>query len=94
MRWDWERILINQPQAQLKKIDIRYNTSSKILSGLKFYFKDGAIIFEDTYGWDSNDRFKTHTVHLDDGERVIGYKSTNLNHAYHENFQLIIGRLV
>jgi hypothetical protein len=45
-----------------------------------------------------NDFFRlteTHTVYLEDGERVIGYKSRSdpklLNHY---DFQLIIGRLV
>ncbi len=38
---------------------------------------------------------KTHTVMLADGERVIGYKSRgHATHAFHYDFQLIIGRLV
>ena len=45
-----------------------------MLYGLKCYSKDGAVVFKtgfDWYGWGH----KTHTVHLEDGERVIGYKS-------------------
>ncbi len=39
--------------------------------------------------------YNTHTVHLEDGERVIGYKSrANSKYAAHSDFQLIIGRLV
>jgi hypothetical protein len=38
---------------------------------------------------------KTNTVHLADGERVIGYRSRSKypNSAEHYDFQLIIGRL-
>jgi hypothetical protein len=38
------------------------------------------------------------TVHLEDGERIIGYKSrsgpNHPNSAWHYDFQLIIGRLI
>jgi hypothetical protein len=38
---------------------------------------------------------KTHTVHLADGEQIIGYKSrTDPYLAWHYDFQLIIGRLI
>ncbi len=38
--------------------------------------------------------FKTQTVHLADGERVIGYKSRTgySSKALHYDFQLLIGR--
>ncbi len=40
--------------------------------------------------------YKTHTVILADGERVIGYKSRipYATSALHYDFQLVIGRLV
>ena len=39
---------------------------------------------------------KTETEYLEDGERIIGYKSRILmpGIAYHGDFRLIIGRLV
>jgi len=46
------------------------------------------------YDWVANGG-KTHTVILADGERVIGYKSTgSATGAWHNDFQLLIGRLV
>ncbi len=69
-----------------------------MLHGLKFYSKDGAVVLETGFNWAANRNCKTHTVDLEDGERVIGYKSRtyakNPNYAYHCDFQLIIGRLV
>ncbi len=61
--------------------------------GLKFYSKDGAVVLKTGRDWVASGR-KTHTVHLADGERVIGYKSgTHPDYACHYDFQLIIGRL-
>ena len=71
-----------------------YSDGFKVLAALKFYDKDGAIVFK--MGGETNYRYlKSHMVHLEDGERVIGYKSTRtyLNRGYHKYFQLIIGRL-
>ncbi len=67
-----------------------------MLRGLKFYSKDGAVVLKTGFDWVADKYDKTHTVHLADGERVIGYKSRtrNTNDATHADFQLIIGRLV
>ena len=47
------------------------------------------------YDWVAHGSYKTHTVILADGERVIGYKSrSHATDAYHYDFQLLIGRLV
>ena len=65
-----------------------------MLRGLKFYSKDGAVVLKTSYDWVANG-YKTHTVILADGERVIGYKSrSHATYAYHYDFQLLIGRLV
>ncbi len=55
--------------------------------GLKFYDKDGAVALQTGYDWVTN-KFKTHTVHLQDGERVVGYKSRayNSTNAYQADF--------
>jgi hypothetical protein len=45
-----------------------------MLYGLKFYSKDGAVVLKTGYDWVAGS-YKTHTVVLADGERVIGYKS-------------------
>ncbi len=51
-------------------------------------------MLETEYNWVANGQCKTHTVHLEDGERVIGYKSkSDTDYADHYDFQLIIGRL-
>jgi hypothetical protein len=43
-------------------------------------------------------KFKTHTELLEDGERIIGYKSKddpwNSENSLHSDLQLIIGRLI
>ena len=66
-----------------------------MLFGLKFYTKDVAVVLQTGYNWVSKG-CNTHTVHLEDGERVIGYKSFAgyPNYAYHRDFQLMIGRFV
>ena len=66
-----------------------------MLYGLKFYSKDGAVVLKTGFDWVASSSYKTHTVILADGERVIGYKSrSHATHAYHYDFQLLIGRLV
>jgi hypothetical protein len=65
-----------------------------MLVGLKFYGKDGAVVMQNGQDWVAGG-YKTHTVHLADGERVIGYRSrADPESAFHYDFQLIIGRLV
>ena len=46
-----------------------------MLGGLKFYTKDGAVVLKTAWDWVGKSDFKTHTVLLKAGERVIGYKS-------------------
>ena len=66
--------------------------------GFRFFTKDGEIVLRAGYEYGVEPTFKKHTVHLEDGERVIGYKSRANpkwpNEAFHCDFQLIIGRLV
>ena len=60
------------------------------------YSKDGSVVLQTFWHWSGKIDYWTHTVHLEDGERVIGYKSrtSHPDRAYHYDFQLIIGRLV
>ncbi len=85
---NWSRLDSKQPQAQITKIEIGYYPGTQILTGLKFYAKDGAIVLQTGYDWVADSDFKTHTVDLSDGERVIGFKSRtfNPNWAYHCDF--------
>ncbi len=48
-----------------------------MLVGLKFYGKDGSVVLKTEWDWISDDYLKTHTVQLEDRERVIGYKSSS-----------------
>ena len=90
---NWTSLQITQPQAQLQKVQIGYGPLTQQLYGLKFYCKDGAVVLKTGYNWVTGGWCKTHTVHLEDGERVIGYKTnSSTDYAYHLDFQLIIGR--
>ena len=66
--------------------------------GLKFYDKDGAVVLHTGFNWTTYRINKSHSINLEDGERVIGFKSgsePNFSEgAFHCNLQLIIGRLV
>ncbi len=81
--------------SPFKSTDFLYDQG---VAGLKFYSKDGAIVLQTGHNWVADGEIKTHTVHLQDGERVINYKSESdrdyPKKAYHRLFQLIIGRLV
>ena len=93
---NWHRIQVSQPQAQLNKIELGYFPSDQSIIGLKFYDKDGAVVLQTDYDWAADSRCKTHAVHLEDGERVIGYKSRteDPDYATHCDLQLIIGRII
>ncbi len=88
---DWTCHQVSLPQTQISKIKIGYNTGGNLLGGLKFYTKDGAVVLKTEWDWVGKSDFKTHTVLLQDGERVIGYKSRvtlypGAYHAYHYDF--------
>ncbi len=71
----WNRFEAKFPQAQVTKIEIGYWPGDQGLRGLKFFDRDGAIFLQSGLNWIAFSGFATHTVHLKDGERVIGYKS-------------------
>ncbi len=56
--------------------------------GLKFYFKDIAFVLKTGFDTIAERAAQTHTVHLEDGERVIGYKSRTFSslHSTHYDF--------
>ncbi len=62
-----------------------------LLVGLKFFSKDGSVVLQTDDGLVADDE-QTHTVHLNDGERIIGYQSRSLCQNLH--YDLIFGRLV
>ncbi len=82
---------------QLRKVEIGYDSDDQGLRDLKFYSKNGAVVLKTGFNLAKLFiTYVTHTVYLQDGEQVIGYKSrsiSNLNSAFHYDFQLIIGRL-
>ncbi len=45
-----------------------------MLVGLRFYSKDGEVVLKTGYHWVAC-IWPPHTVYLEEGERVIGYKS-------------------
>jgi hypothetical protein len=60
------------------------------LFSLKLFSKDGAVVLQTGWDWAAHGDCKTHTEHLNDGERVIGYKSRSIplfyDCAYHRDF--------
>ena len=83
----WPSLQISQPQAQISKIEIGYNPIHNNLGGLKFYSKEGAVVLKTGWDWINSGNCYTHTVHLQNGERVIGFKSrTCPNIAVHCDF--------
>ncbi len=80
---------------QLQKVEIGYEPDYQRLLGLKFYSKDGAVVLQTESNWVAYRNCTIHTVHLEEGERVIGYKSrfNSIQECHHE-FKLIIGRLI
>ena len=46
-----------------------------MFKGLKFYEKDGAVVLQTGYDWVSDIYSFSHRVYLEDGERIIGYRS-------------------
>ena len=95
---NWTRTQVHKPEVQVRKIELGYYPGDQGLKGLKFYDKDGAVILQTGWNWVANQYCRAHTVHLKDGERVIGYKSKRPNlikphSAIHRDFQFIIGRL-
>ena len=72
---NWICHQVSLPQAQISKIEIGYHTGYHWLRGLKFYTRDGAVVLKTAWDWVGSSNYKTHTVLLEDGERVIGFKS-------------------
>ena len=72
-----------------------YHEDVHLLVGFKFYDKNGVVVFATRWDW-VKIGFKTHTEHLEDGERVIGYKSRiqYKDYASHFDFQFVIGFVV
>jgi hypothetical protein len=66
-----------------------------VFCGLKFYDKDGAVVLEtesfDNPPPDLEQSLRTHTQYLEDGERVIGYRSINLSPEYSTAFKESLG---
>ena len=73
-------VLIQPADAIVKKIEIGYNSSDGLLCGFKLYDQNGTIVLQTGYNWVKNSK-KTHTEHLDEGERIIGYISRTWNNG-------------
>ena len=65
-----------------------------VLYGLRFYDKDGKLIYESTY----KDAFSyssigKHEILLREGEKIVGFisKEQRLGQAWHCDFQFIVG---
>jgi len=54
------------------------------MAGLKFYAEDGAVVLLTGFDWVHKSGLKIQTVHFEEGERVIGYKTrTEPGYANH-----------
>ena len=84
---NWRRVEVQEPQ-EVRKIEIKFRKPDKCLVGLKFYAKNDALVFQVGPYWAWFDTYMTHTVYLEVGERVIGYRSRSLDRrqAVHYDF--------
>jgi hypothetical protein len=92
---NFKTYLIEPSDSVVKTVKIRYNTSSYAgsLEGIELLDKDNNTILN-TKPYGAASTTNTHTVELEEGERIIGFKSGRggSTYAMHYNFQLIIGR--
>ena len=76
-------------------IEIGFWQNDQLLRGRKFYAKDGAVVLQTGFDWVATGYCQTHTMHLEDGERLIGYKTGIVSDtAVYYDFQLVIERLI
>jgi hypothetical protein len=61
---------------------------------VQLFDRDGNKVLETL--WEGFGGYKSHEVILEEGERIIGFKSKQ-NHpnydAWHDNFQFVIGKM-
>ena len=86
-------VSIQPADAVVKKIEIGYSSYDGFLFGFKLYAENGAIVLQTSK---YREYSGTHTEYLDEGERIIGYRSSSVSNlrANHDDFQFVIGRLV
>ncbi len=75
----------------MKRIILWYHTDASI-KGIQIYDKDGAVMFDEGLTEYEID-FKSYEIILEEGERIVGFKSRNLGFARHDDFEFLIGRL-
>lgn len=85
------------PNSTIKTVKIRYYSGSSYrgaLSGIEFLDKDKKSILKAGW-WEPSGEHSTQIVELQDGERIVGYKSGRRGESYarHYDFQLVIGRI-
>ena len=88
----WKELTRRDITGDIRKIVLFYYPNNAVLRGLRFYDADGKLIYESSWkGAFTNPSFKQHEILLNEGERIIGYKSDILK-GLHGDFQFIIGR--
>ena len=63
--------------------------------GIRFFDINNTKLLESGY-WTAQSYYKEHRIDLQEGERIIGFKSGRRGQklAQHYDFQLIIGKMV
>jgi hypothetical protein len=64
-----------------------------LLCGIKLFDKDGVSLFAEGYD-DYMKDYKSHETILEEGERLVGFKSRKDTHtSRHWDFEFLIGKL-
>ena len=74
---------------------INKDTLEGVLIGIRFFDINNTKLLE-TGNWDAQSCYTEHRIDLQEGERIIGFKSgrRGLQYARHFDFQLIMGKMV
>jgi hypothetical protein len=83
--------------AAIKTAKIRYYSGASYrgaLSGIEFLDRDKNSLLKAGW-WEPSGEHTTDIVELEEGERIVSYKSSRRGESYarHYDFQLVIGRL-
>ena len=82
------------PVGQVAQVIIHHESTQNFLCGISMVDRKGNTLFKT---WDDKDADASHTISLEEGESIVGFRSHAGNDgkkALHWDFQLIIAKMV